>query len=37
VKVITGAAGEAIQTLDGLVSHDSAIDILVHHTDGGAA
>ena len=35
VKVITGTAGEAIHVLDGLVSHDSAIDILAHHTDGG--
>jgi TnpA family transposase len=35
VKVITGTAGEAIHILDGLVSHDSTIDILAHHTDGG--
>ena len=35
VKVITGTAGEAIHVLDGLVNHDSAIDILAHHTDGG--
>ena len=35
VKVITGTGGEAIHVLDGLVSHDSAIDILAHHTDGG--
>ncbi len=26
---------KAIHVLDGLVSHDSAIDILAHHTDGG--
>ena len=35
VKVITGTSGEAIHVLDGLVNHDSAIDILAHHTDGG--
>src|SRR5207248_2530301 len=35
VKVITGTSGEAIHILDGLVNHDSAIDILAHHTDGG--
>ena len=35
MKVITGTSGEAIHVLDGLVSHDSAIDILAHHTDGG--
>jgi len=36
VKVITGTSGEAIHVLDGLVNHDSAIDILAHHTDGRA-
>jgi TnpA family transposase len=35
VKVITGTSGEAIHVLDGLLNHDSAIDILAHHTDGG--
>ena len=35
VKVITSTSGEAIHVLDGLVNHDSAIDILAHHTDGG--
>ena len=35
VKVITGTSGEAIHVLDGLVNHDSTIDILAHHTDGG--
>jgi TnpA family transposase len=35
VKVITGTSGEAVHVLDGLVNHDSAIDILAHHTDGG--
>jgi urocanate hydratase len=27
-------SGEAIHVLDGLVNHDSAIDIWAHHTDG---
>jgi len=31
----SGTSGEAIHVLDGLVNHDSAIDILAHHTDGG--
>ncbi len=35
VKVITGTSGEAIHVLDGIVNHDSAIDILAHHTDAG--
>jgi TnpA family transposase len=35
VKVITGTSGEAIHGLDGLLNHDSAVDILAHHTDGG--
>jgi TnpA family transposase len=35
VKVITGTSGEAIHVLDGLVNHDSAIDVLAHHTDSG--
>jgi TnpA family transposase len=35
VKVITGTSGEAIHVLDGLVNHNSAIDILAHHTDAG--
>jgi hypothetical protein len=35
VKVITGTSGEAIHVLDGLLNHDSAIDILAHHADGG--
>ena len=37
VKVITGTSGEAIHVLDGIVNHDSAIDIDAHHTDGGGA
>ena len=37
VKVITGTSGEAIHVLDGIVNHDSAIDISAHHTDGGGA
>jgi Resolvase, N terminal domain/Tn3 transposase DDE domain len=32
VKVITGTSGEAIHVLDGLVNHDSAIDILGRST-----
>ena len=30
VKVITSTSGEAIHVLDGLVNHDSAIDILAN-------
>jgi TnpA family transposase len=35
VKVITGTSSEALHVLDGLVNHDSAIEIDTHHTDGG--
>ena len=33
--VIAGIAGEAVHTLDGLLGHDSSVDIGALHVDGG--
>ncbi len=33
--VIAGTAGEAVHTLDGLLGHDSSVDIGALHVDGG--
>jgi TnpA family transposase len=34
-KVIAGTAGEAIHSLDGILGHDSNIDVSALHVDGG--
>ena len=35
--VITGTAGEAIHALDGILGHDSSVDVSALHVDGGGA
>ncbi|MEC5293925.1 MULTISPECIES: Tn3 family transposase, partial [unclassified Aurantimonas] len=34
-KVISGTAGEAIHSMDGILGHESSVDIAALHVDGG--
>lgn len=36
-KVIAGTAGEAIHSLDGILGHESSVNVAALHVDGGGA